>query len=673
MFGSRIKRLFSTLAQMALGSVLAGSVLPAPVLSAQGNESRNEVSLDSLLNTRISTAAKYLQTAGEAAASITIVSAEDIRQQGYSNLQEILESVPGMYVSNDRNYPYLGSRGFSRPSDYNNRILVLVDGHSLNEMVWGGAPVGSDLPLNLDVVERVEVVRGPGSALYGNSAMLAVINIVTRTGTQVNGKTLSARTGSGTEGQAAFTVGYPFGKRSSFVVSALGRAMRGQTLNFPEFASASNPNGTVRGVDREYGSSLLATLTTGNLTSRVGFRSRAKGVPTASYGTLIGDKRAETLDETLWGEVAHRATIGSTVRTSVRLYLDRGVYHGQFPYDQGQSYSDRSISASGGGEAMASWDFNSRNRFTLGTEVRRVFTADYRTRALDRRLNIDNAQFTLASIFAQDELQLLPKLKVVGGLRLDQKLDHWDAVTPRAALIATPTRSSTVKLLYGRGYRAPGVAESDLNTDFYKPDTLLRAERIATTELAVEQRLGASILLSGAGYRYVMRDLIEALTADTLSGYRYRNAQRTHGSGIEIALNYQPASSPVSVRSWYTIQRTRDDSAATQLTNSPQQILNVASVVRGPSGTHGALTVRHETGRRTLDGLSTPAFVRTDVNLGVAPSRLLSWHWLESSDVSLRISNAFNAKYAIPAALEHRQRTIAQDGRMLSLRFRREF
>ncbi|MGV3710866.1 MAG: TonB-dependent receptor plug domain-containing protein [Gemmatimonas sp.] len=662
-----------TLRALALGSVLVGCLQPATALFAQGAEQRNEVSLDSLLNTRISAAAKYLQTTSEAAASITIVSAEDIRQQGFSNLQEVLESVPGMYVSNDRNYPYLGSRGFSRPSDYNNRILVLVDGHALNEMVWGSAPIGSDLPLNLDAVERVEVVRGPGSALYGNSAMLAVINIVTRTGTQINGQTISARTGTGLEGQIAVTAGQPFGKRSSFMVAALARGMRGQTLRFPEFATSDNPTGTVRGVDREYGSSVLATLTTGDITTRVGFRSRAKGIPTGSYGTVIGDRRAETLDESLWGEIAHRGTLGSTIRTSARLYVDRGVYHGQLPYEAGQSYSDRSISAYAGGEGMASWDLSSRNRFILGTEVRRVFTADYRTRALDRRLSVDNSQFTLTSVFAQDELQVTPKLKLVGGLRLDQKLTVWEAVTPRAAVILTPARSSTVKFLYGRGYRAPGVAESDLETDLFKPDSLLRAERISTTELAVEQRVGASVLLSVAGYRYVMRDLIEWLSANTVSGYAYRNAMRTHGSGVELALNYQPALLPLSVRSWYTAQQTVDDSSQLQLTNSPQQILNIATVVRGPVGSHGALTLRHETGRRTRDGDLTPAFTRADFNVGLAPAKLFDWRWLAGSDVSLRISNAFNAQYAIPGALEHRQKTIPQDGRMFSLRVRREF
>ena len=101
---------------------------------------------------------KYLQRRGEAAASITIrprtrFISSDIR------CLELLESVPGMYVSNDRNYPYLGKRGLGRR--WTTTIASRpIDGHTLNEQVWGSAPVGSDLP-SIDAIERVEVVAAP--------------------------------------------------------------------------------------------------------------------------------------------------------------------------------------------------------------------------------------------------------------------------------------------------------------------------------------------------------------------------------------------------------------------------------------------------------------------------------------------------------------------------------
>ena len=138
------------------------------------------LSLDSLLSTKISTAAKYQQTISEAASSVTIITAEDIHRHGYRTLPEALAATRGFYLSYDRNYSFLGARGFSRPSDYNNRILLLVDGNAINESVFGGAPVGTDLGVPMESLERIEIVRGPGSALYGTGAIFAVVNLVTQ-------------------------------------------------------------------------------------------------------------------------------------------------------------------------------------------------------------------------------------------------------------------------------------------------------------------------------------------------------------------------------------------------------------------------------------------------------------------------------------------------------------
>jgi len=178
----------------ARGAAVALAV-PA-LLSAQQTGRATDVSLDSLLNTRISAASKYAQTSAEAPASVTIITSDDIRNHGYRDLQEVLETVRGFYVSNDRNYPYLGVRGFSRPTDYNNRVLLLIDGNTMNEQVWGGTPIGSDLPINLDAVERIEVVRGPGSVLYGTSAMFGIINIVTKSAYEHAGRAPSPETRS---------------------------------------------------------------------------------------------------------------------------------------------------------------------------------------------------------------------------------------------------------------------------------------------------------------------------------------------------------------------------------------------------------------------------------------------------------------------------------------------
>jgi iron complex outermembrane receptor protein len=143
--------------------------------------------LDSLLNVPVSAAAKYAQRRSEAPASITIVTAEEVRRYGYRTLADVLNDLPGFYVSNDHNYTYVGVRGFGRPADFNNRVLVQINGHTLNESFVGAVGIGREFGIDLDAIERIEIVRGPGSSLHGARAMFAVVNLVTRDGRAIEG------------------------------------------------------------------------------------------------------------------------------------------------------------------------------------------------------------------------------------------------------------------------------------------------------------------------------------------------------------------------------------------------------------------------------------------------------------------------------------------------------
>jgi iron complex outermembrane receptor protein len=113
----------------------------------------------------------------EAPSSVTIVTSEDIRRYGYRTLAELLRSVRGFYTSYDRSYTSLGVRGFGQPGDYNSRILLLLDGHRLNDNIYDSAMLGTEFILDIDLIERVEISRGPGSSLYGNNAFFAVVKL----------------------------------------------------------------------------------------------------------------------------------------------------------------------------------------------------------------------------------------------------------------------------------------------------------------------------------------------------------------------------------------------------------------------------------------------------------------------------------------------------------------
>ena len=180
-----------------MGVLLAGSPAWAQDAAVPVNlpAQLSELSLEELVDLEIDSvygASAYAQKTAEAPSSVTIITADQIRKYGHRTLADVLRGVRGFYVTSDRNYSYLGVRGFSRPGDYNARVLLLVDGHRLNDNIFGSALIGTEFPLDIELIERVEIIRGPSSSLYGTSAFFGVINVITKRGGTMKGADLSA-------------------------------------------------------------------------------------------------------------------------------------------------------------------------------------------------------------------------------------------------------------------------------------------------------------------------------------------------------------------------------------------------------------------------------------------------------------------------------------------------
>ena len=243
-FGTRLL-LFTVLLMLSPETLCAQDLPPHPDLMDMSLENLMKVEVDSVYG-----ASGYRQNVNDAPASITIITADEIKRYGYRTLADILRNVPGFYMTFDRDFSYVGVRGLANPGDYNSRVLLRVDGHWLNDNVTGGAVFGTEMPFDIDLIDRVEVIRGPNSPVYIASALLAIINVVTKQGREVNGVSVSEEAGSYRTYMSHLTYGYQFKSGLDLLLSGAYYFSHGpERLYFKEFDSPADNNGVAEDAD----------------------------------------------------------------------------------------------------------------------------------------------------------------------------------------------------------------------------------------------------------------------------------------------------------------------------------------------------------------------------------------------------------------------------------------
>ena len=206
--------------------------------------------LEELMQMRVvTTASRFSQPISDAPSSAVVLTAADIRDFGWHTLADALATLPGLYVTNDRNYAYVGARGFLRPGDYNSRFLLLVDGVRVNDAVYDQALVGTEGLLDMDMIRRIEFVPGPGSAVYGSNALFGVINVVTRDGSGLSGVQGAFAGGTQGERKARTSYGWHGQNGADLLLSASAFTRTGRDLYFPEFDAPDTNNGAARRMD----------------------------------------------------------------------------------------------------------------------------------------------------------------------------------------------------------------------------------------------------------------------------------------------------------------------------------------------------------------------------------------------------------------------------------------
>ncbi len=405
----------------------------------------------------------------DAPSSVTVLSSGELRAFAYPTIAESLRGVRGVYLSDDGAYQSVGIRGVGEPGDYGNRVLILSDGQSLNDNLVNSSYIGSDARVDLGDVDHIEVVRGPGSLLYGTGAFAGVVNLVTRP----RDEPTSVHVGGGVyddavaHGRAGFHLN--FSEDVGMWASVSGARSDGR--NLPIRLSETGEEVTVPGVDGQRSGGTAGRAWAGPVTVQWFYHSRRQRAPHGAYDTLLGDQRSTFRDTRAMGELRYEPKLSETLTLLTRAHANHYAYDGEFPYEEAPAKPNEEQYRGTwfGGEARVVWAPTPRTRVTVGGEVQTHTEASFvgccETDATGASVNyLDESQpYDFGAGYGIVESSLTDWFRFSGGARVDAYTTFGAVFVPRVGLIFRPHAGGVLKVMGGRAFRAPSVNEQVYN------------------------------------------------------------------------------------------------------------------------------------------------------------------------------------------------------------------
>lgn len=666
-----------------LGAPLACLLLSA---HAEAQVSRDEDELAASFGDRVvmqspevSIATGRSQSLRRAPAVASVVTAEDISRIGATDLDEVMETVPGVHVSrNVQAYnPLYLIRGIY--GQFNSQTLILLDGMPLTMQFIGNRGNGwAGMPL--ENIARVEVIRGPGSAMFGADAYSGVINLITKGARDIPGSEVGARVGS-------------FESRSAWALHA-GQWGPWEVAAYVQHAQTDGDKPIIRAdaqtqIDQLYGSQ--ASLAPGSI--QVGNRmldgqlSLKWGHAQVRLGHLgrdqigLGGGTTSSLDPSSkgrtqrtyfsfaltdlplsadWRLQAHLSGLHFAAQHDPLLLYPAGAWGGNFP--NGMYGSPNTWERQWRGTVMATYDGWSEHTLSIGLgheDLNLYRTREYKNFVLSlsgppaplgdgsvvevpvedsflkpHRRKVDH-------LILQDEWDLARDWTLTTGLRHDRYSDVGSTTNPRVALVWDTSLDVTTKLLHGRAFRAPAFMELySINNPVLRGNPDLKPETIQTTELAFSWQARSDTLLQLSLFRHGMRDII----SPTGSPQVFQNTGQQTGRGFELEARHD-LSHAVNLSGNYAWQRSIDQTSGKDAGYAPRHHLYGRADWRWDSGWQWSSQVNHVAGRRRPPGdTRAPVRDQTTMDLTLRSPRSASGWQLRTS-----VRNLFDAKVEEPS------------------------
>ncbi len=502
-----------------------------------------DLELEQLTQVRVTSVSRHSEPLSGAAAAIYVVSEEDIRRQGFTTIADSLRYVPGLQVAQINSHAWaITARGFN--NEYANKLLVQMDGRSVYTPLFAGVYWDVQDTI-LEDLQQIEVIRGPGAALWGANAVNGVINITSKLAQDTQGWLVSG--GGGTEERAFGGVRYggKFGGEGFFRI--YGSYKNKDDSVYPTGAAGDDDWQVGRGGFRIDWGSLDTDLFTlqGDLYAGKESWQFSEAIPAAPFVQTSSDDFSISGANVL-GRWTKQLANGSELK--IQSYYDHTERESNLPQERREVFDV---------DAQHHFELNAWNDIVWGLGYR--FTTDAIENSYASSFNPTHRSSSLFNIFAQDEIMLVEnQLRLTLGARLEHNEFTGFECQPSGRLAWTPTDESTVWTSISRAVRTPSRAEEDI-----------RINRPADTVGNVLSVLGnhdsesETLIAYELGYRSM---LAPRLSCDVVAFYHDYNELRSLEPGAP------PADPPVPVATFYTANKLKGEAWGVELASDWQML-----------------------------------------------------------------------------------------------------
>jgi len=547
----------------------------------------------------------------EAPAAVTALEPADIQlNSGQGQLPKLLETQPGVDIAQNGLYDFnINTRGFN--SSLTRRLLVLLDGRDLS-ISFLGAQEWNGLSVPVEDLGRLELVRGPGSALYGANAFNGVINIITPSPRQMIGTKLSLSGGemntfrgdirhAGISGKWSYKFNVGRFQGDTWSVSRITPPF--EYDGFAYFLNSEIIPLNTKPVNSTYGSARLdydlddhSTVTAeGGMTE----------VQNEVYVTGIGRVQV-TRALKPWGRASY-----SDDHSNIQLWASgRNSLEPQYSLTTGLPLEEKSFTMQG--------DFQYHFSM-LDDKLFIVSGLSYRHQSVDTRgtLMLDAHNDNMTGVYAQLEYKVVDGIKAIGAARWDRSTLHSSQISPKVALVWSPTVSHSFRLTYNRAFQAPNYSEKFLYVVDPRPadpiayfgNKNLTVEKIDGFEFGYKGILNTSAFITFDAYYNELSDFItdlapgvnpsysgqEIINGRPVQVWSYANAGRVTESGAELGMNFYLndewlLNANYAYFDFSILEQHQNDIL---LPNAPKNKLNGGITYHNPRGLEANLSVKY--------------------------------------------------------------------------------